>query len=316
MSAAPPDLDGLAAGVLDRLPAGVEGHVVASHVTQGLTRFANSHVHQNVTDRTTSVDLRVLVDGRPASSSTTRITDDGLAAVVRDAVELARISPVDDDHPGFAPPHEVPAPRAHDVSTRDATPADRAELVRDFVGVSGAGNAAGFCETVTLSAAHANTLGHRAHAASTRASLDGIHRSGAVSGSGHQTSRALADIAGTAVGREAARLLAASRRPIDLPPERLPIVLGPEATATLAVFLGLYGFNAKAVAEGRSFVRVGESQFDPAFRLRDDPTDPRAPAFARRVASFASTDDGDGIVTTRRDARDLTRDPPSPLSRR
>ena len=52
-------------------------------------------------------------------------------------------------------------------------------------------------------------------------------------------------------------------------------------------------------------------------RARDpDPTDQRAPAFARRVASLASTDDGDGIVTTRRDARDLTRDPPSPLSRR
>ncbi len=276
MSAGLPDLDALAASVLDRLPAGVDGHVVAAHVDQGLTRFANSHVHQNVSDRTTSVDLRVLVDGRAASSSTTRITEDGLAAVVQDAVDLARISPVDEDHPGFAPAHDVPSPRPHDAATRAATPADRAELVRAFIEVSGAGNAAGFCETVTLTAAHANTLGHRASATSTRATLDGIHRSGAVSGSGHQTSRSLADIDGAAVGRKAAHLLAASRKPIDLAPERLPIVLGPEATATVAVFLGLYGFNAKAVAEGRSFVRVGEEQFDPAFRLADDPTDPRA----------------------------------------
>lgn len=269
-------LEALAAATLDRLPTGVQGHVTVAHARQGLTRFANSHIHQNVGDDTTSVDVRVLVDGRPASSSTTRTTREGLDAVVADAVALARISPVDEDHPGFATPHDVPNPRPHDDSTRDASPDDRARLVRDFITVDGQANAAGFCETMTVTAVHATTTGHHATAAATRATIDGIHRDGAASGAGHHTARALAHLDGGAAGRQAARLLDASRNPVDLAPERLPVVLSPEATATLAIFLGLYGFNAKAIAEGRSFVRIGEAQFDPAFRLRDDVGDPRS----------------------------------------
>ena len=44
--------------------------------------------------------------------------------------------------------------------------------------------------------------------------------------------------------------------------------------ATLALFLGFYGFNGKQVAEGQSFVRLGEQQFDPAFVLVDDGSHP------------------------------------------
>ena len=43
-------------------------------------------------------------------------------------------------------------------------------------------------------------------------------------------------------------------------------------------FLAWQGFNGRAVNEGRSFVRVGEQQFDPAFQLWDDPADPRTVA--------------------------------------
>jgi predicted Zn-dependent protease len=63
---------------------------------------------------------------------------------------------------------------------------------------------------------------------------------------------------------------------IHLDPGEYEVVLGPECLATVAAFLGYYGFNAKAHAEGQSFVRIGETQFDEAFVLTDDPADPRA----------------------------------------
>jgi predicted Zn-dependent protease len=53
-------------------------------------------------------------------------------------------------------------------------------------------------------------------------------------------------------------------------------VLAPEAVATLALFLGVYGFNGKAVNEGQSFLRVGDRQFDEAFELIDDALDERS----------------------------------------
>ena len=40
-------------------------------------------------------------------------------------------------------------------------------------------------------------------------------------------------------------------------------------------FFTFYGFNGRAVTEGRSFVALGERQLDPALSLSDDATDPR-----------------------------------------
>ena len=48
------------------------------------------------------------------------------------------------------------------------------------------------------------------------------------------------------------------------------MILEPTAVADVLMSLGWYGFNAKAVEERVSFVRVGEAQFDPAVTLVDD----------------------------------------------
>jgi predicted Zn-dependent protease len=79
-----------------------------------------------------------------------------------------------------------------------------------------------------------------------------------------------------AVGGLAAERARRGTSPGEMSPGEYEVVLGPEAVATIAIFLALYGFNAKQVQEGQSFVSVGEQQFDPAFSLVDDGTDPRA----------------------------------------
>ena len=48
-------------------------------------------------------------------------------------------------------------------------------------------------------------------------------------------------------------------------------MLEPTAVADILESLAAAGFNGKAVNERRSFVRVGEDQFDPAITLVDDP---------------------------------------------
>ena len=47
-----------------------------------LTRFANSFIHQNVAEATTTVRLRLHVDGRTAAGSTTVTDADGLRGLV------------------------------------------------------------------------------------------------------------------------------------------------------------------------------------------------------------------------------------------
>lgn len=265
----------LADRVLELVDGRAEAQVRAAHVDHGLTRFANSRIHQHVGEVTASVDLRLSRDGRIASASTSRLTEQGLLDLVEATLAQVAVTPVDPDDPGLVPPHEVARLDHVDPSTMRATPDDRAEVVAGFVSAGRQFDAAGFCETSSTQAAYANSAGHRAADAATHAVCNGIHRRGATAGMAHRESRGLADLDGAAIGQASVRLAARAVDPVDLDPGPMPVLLGPEAVATLAVFLGLYGFNARAVAEGRSFVQLGQQQFDPAFHLRDDVTDAR-----------------------------------------
>jgi predicted Zn-dependent protease len=57
-------------------------------------------------------------------------------------------------------------------------------------------------------------------------------------------------------------------------PGRYEVILSPDCVLDLLYFLSLYGFNGRAVEEGRSFARVGETQFDESLSLADDVTHP------------------------------------------
>ena len=72
------------------------------------------------------------------------------------------------------------------------------------------------------------------------------------------------------LGARAAAKANAAIDPVELPPDRYEVVLEPSAVADLLENLSYYGFNAKAVAEQRSFVRVGDAQFDSLLMLADD----------------------------------------------
>ena len=265
----------LADRVLDLVDGRADAQVQATHVDHGLTRFANSRIHQHVGESTGSVSLRVSREGRVASASTSRLTDDGLAALVDGALTQVAVTPVDPEDPGLVEPHEVAVLDHVDPSTVEATPDDRAEVVAGFVDAGRQFDAAGFCETRHVRIAYANSRGHRAADASTHAVCNGIHQRGLAAGMAHRESRGLANLDGAAIGAASVRLAERATDPVDLDPGPLPVVLGPEAVATLAVFLGLYGFNARAVAEGRSCVVLDEQQFDPTISLRDDVFDAR-----------------------------------------
>jgi predicted Zn-dependent protease len=265
----------LAEHVLDRVEGRADAQVRTTRIDHGLTRFANSRIHQHVGEVTARVDLRLSREGRVASASTSRLTGDGLADLVESTLAQVEVTPVDPDDPGLAPPHDVRRLDHVDPSTRDATPVDRAEVVAGFVEAGRQYEAAGFCETRTTDVAYASSTGHRAADAATHAVCNGIHRRGATAGMAHAESRGLADLDGAALGAVSVGLADRAADPVDLAPGPMPVVLAPEAAATVAVFLGLYGFNARAVEEGRSFVHLGEQQFDPAFRLADDVTDAR-----------------------------------------
>lgn len=309
---------GFATDVCERVLALVgdraEAVVTATVGTASLTRFANSRIHQNVTEVVASVGLTVAVGSREARATTSRTDEDALAALVARALDAAAVRPDDPDFPGFAPPSPVPAVDHWDGATAAATPDERAAVVADFVAAAADLEAAGFCSTTATTHALVATTGQRALGRSSQAQVDGIFR--VLAGGDHPadgyaqaTSIRLGDLDGAAVGARAAGKARAGRDPVELAPGRYEVVLEPRAVAAALAFPALEGFPGKAHAEGRSFVRLGEAQWDAAVEIWDDATDPRALGVAvdaegtpRRRLSLVAAGVSAGLTHDRRSA--------------
>lgn len=250
---------------------GAEAEVGAYHAAEALTRFANSRIHQNVADATTTVRLRLHLDGRTAGGSTTIVDAAGLQSLVERTIAAARLCPPDATWAGLTPPTPIRAGDGFDEATARATPEERATRVGDFVHAAGGLETAGYCRTVYLSGAFANTAGQSAEGRSAEAGMDGIARESGADGVARRASGRLADLDGAVLGARAAAKARAAGRPIELPPGRFEVVLEPEAVADLLSNLVTFGFNGKAYAQRQSFAEPGAQQFDPAVTIRDVP---------------------------------------------
>jgi predicted Zn-dependent protease len=250
----------------------VDAEVVVEQRELSLTRFANSYIHQNVADATTSVRLRVHADGRTAGTSTTVL--DRLDDLVTRTLAAMRLAPADPTWPGLTPPTPVGFSGNADPETASAVPAERAARVRAFIEAAQGLSAAGYCSTASTRLAYANSTGHHAFGATTHAAMDGIARNGLCDGLARLASVRLADVDGGVLGARAAAKARAGADPVELPPGRYEVVLEATAVADVLQMLAVYGFNGKAVLERRSFVELGVAQFDPAITLIDDAAEP------------------------------------------
>src|SRR3954465_10878460 len=94
----------LAASRADQTEIGVIG------VDSALTRFANSGIHQNVSERNVEVRVRAVVGKRQGVATTNDLSDSALARLLDRAVESAQRQPEDPglpDLPGPQPGHPV-----------------------------------------------------------------------------------------------------------------------------------------------------------------------------------------------------------------
>lgn len=260
--------------VLARVGDRAEAEVTVTTGAEALTRFATSFIHQNVADAVRGIHLRLAVDGRVAETSGNQPDDASLDRLVQSTLDAAALQPVDPGWPGLAAPADAPTVDHWDDATATAEPDARAARVGAFVAAAGELESAGYCSTEGVEIAFANSAGQRLTGRASMATLDGIARTGTSDGSGRASSRRLADLDGDAIGRGAVERANASADATDLEPGRYEVILSPDCVEDLLFFLSFYGFNGRAVEEGRSFARVGETQFDESVSLADDVTHP------------------------------------------
>lgn len=245
--------------------------VSVNRVALALTRFANSYIHQNVADTTTEVALRIHSEGRTTSASSTLVGTDALRELVERTVAAAKVSPVDPGWPGLIGP--TPVLPSHDVDQAiiEASPADRASRVRDYIEAVGDLAAAGYFRTRYWTTAYANSAGQAVSGSCTEAALDAIAKTASLSdGVTRQASRRIADIDGAVHGARAAAKARAWDGAVEIEPGTYEVVLEPTAVADVLYCLGNFGFNGRLVNEHQSFLEFGRQQMDASITLVDD----------------------------------------------
>lgn len=253
--------------------------VLLMHEWGGLTRFANSEIHQSIAREDTGLRVRVVKDGHIGVAASNEATPEGAAAAARSALEMAEVVAADPMWPGLAPAADVPEVDRFFEGTAEASPEMRAEAVAELIGRCAPGStAAGAFETTAAELGIATSEGQFCWAPSTQASLTTVV-TGPDGGSGFAerfTGSADAIDAGE-IGTTANDKAVASADPRELDAGTYTVVLEPAATATLVGFLAWIGFGGRTYLEGRSCFEGKQDQqvAAPSISIWDDGTDPR-----------------------------------------
>ncbi len=243
-----------------------------------LTRFSNNEVHQNVTERSAALSVRVGVGRRWGEAATNDLSDGGVEKAAQQAQTIAQTLPDSDRYLPLPTPATPPSVGGYDVDTVEYGPMQRAAEVRTITGkAADVGlTAAGAFRTGAHGAAVANSEGLFVFHSGTSADLMAVLMDDDASGHAGRLSTRVGEIDAEAVAGEAAAKAVAGRAPKSLPPGDYEVVLEESAVSDMLDFLGYVGFGGQAVEEGRSFMsgKLGEAVMGPNVSIWDDPLDP------------------------------------------
>jgi len=258
-----------------------------------LTRFAENHIHQNVSQDGDYLSVTVVLGNRMGEASTSKMDDDSIKKVVADAIEIAKLAPPDEELLPRMGPQKYQDVQAYDPDMDKLTPMDRAKEVAGVVKA---------CEKNGLKTAGAFTDSSGISAMATSKGLFVYYKRSDInfsvsamgddsSGWADKSSFKRSGIDAISLGQIAIDKAISSRNPKNIPPGNYTVILEPDAVSELIGFM-LYGFNALAVDEGRSFLtdRVGEKIAGDYVTLVSDPYHP---------LHQGRPYDGDGVPTKR-----------------
>lgn len=249
--------------------------VLATEERASLTRFANSEIHQNVTEEGVFLRVRVVQDERVGVASTNQLDEESLRATLARARDVARAQEPQPGQPPMPGPAVVtPSPVV--AATAESTPEHRAELVRQMcaesetAGVRGFGAVSAAVTTYTIG----NTSGLlvRSPRCVASARMVAMSEDGA-SGFGARCGQSIADLDVRTLAAEATDRAVRHREPATLDAGAYPVVFEEEAVGELLEYLAYIGFGALAVEEGRTFMRPGERVSGAAINIWDDGLD-------------------------------------------
>jgi PmbA protein len=242
-----------------------------------LTRFANNSIHQNVSEQTQWLSVRVAIDHRTARATTNRFDPDSIKSTVEQAISLARSAAADPDLLPLAEPSAIPESSRFDAATAAATPVHRAKAVADAIRLveDAQQTAAGIYSTGQSVEAIFNSRGVAAWYAETMAQFSITAMAGDSSGWAKASAVSHDDIDPVGLARQASHKARLSKEPREIASGRYTVVLEPAAVLDLVG--QMFGdFSATAMHDKRSFLtdRLNTQLFGSNIQIWDDVAHP------------------------------------------
>ena len=249
-----------------------------------VTRYANSEIHQNVSQRDTRVAVRVAVGRASARVFTNSLDVSDLRRAIDDAVRLAKMQAPNPlfkslPTPDMATPGPDDHPPSYFESTAGLSAGARAEAVGRIIDAAAAEGyqAFGVYRSSSSALAVASSTGIRSYAAYTTAYLKALVEGPNGTGFGDAYDRDAARIDPGRVASEAVARCRANHDQAEIEPGEYEAVFEPNAVADMVRFPVATGFGARQVLDGQSFMagKLGERVAGEVVNIWDDPTDPR-----------------------------------------
>ena len=248
---------------------------------EGLTRFANSEIHQNVYNAEDSVTITVIHNKKVASVTTNLLSEDGLSEAVRDAEENLKFLPEGEiELPELTSPLEI-ASEDNDSSLSEAAKLadkfnilNRAKLIKEGIDLLNEDyTAAGALSLTSFVMCMGNNKNVRRYARIDTVSFNAVvmHKDGASGYTEYSTNKA-EELDVVESFKEAYSKCKMGINPSSIEPGSYDVILEPLAVGDLLMYMSFIGFSAKDVRTGTSFLtgKLGEKVFGENITIKDD----------------------------------------------
>jgi PmbA protein len=268
--------------VLDQSKAD-QTEIVYIGTESGLTRYANSAIHQNVFENNNRIYFRTVLGKKIGVASTNSLGAGELKKTLANSAEIARNQPENPDFPGLAGPASYREIDTFDDKTAGFSPMDRARVVKKIIAVADAKKftLAGAFSTSAGEVAVLNTKGVRAYQPVTAASINMIAMSDSSSGYAAGLSRNVDNIGFEKLAETAVEKCDRSRNPKAVEPGDYEVILEPAAVGSLLEWMSYIGFGSKSFQEKSSFLagKIGKKVTSELITVFDNALDTTSIAF-------------------------------------
>lgn len=259
--------------------SGYDVRVTVRGQAEGLTRFANSEIHQNVFEDVTGVDI-VVIEGKKLSRIVTTLYDEeGLRAAVGEAVENLKFLPESElIPPPASEPERIEADEFNEELAKAYDTERRALLVKDCLAMLEEDYLAyGALSYSEVQLALGNSTGIKRYVRANGVSFSALI-AGEDGGSGYAEvfSNQLEDLDVKQIFHRSYEKAKMNKNAEQLEPGAYTVILEPLAVGELLTYMAFTGFSAKSVQNKASFLtgRKGQQVFDKRVTIVDDCTNP------------------------------------------